>query len=108
MTSMRFRADYDDEPKLRYSSLTYKPDIFRTGIADYLNQLGHEAIEHLVFIVHPGELLESNRSEVASGLYSFDVEELKINLEVTLEMVDHLGGTVEFMPVCEIRNRINL
>jgi len=102
MTTMQFKADFDPRPMLRYASLTYRPDIFAAGLRGYLSENREREKQCLVFVVHPAELDERMASNGTDQLYSFDVDALRQNLEVTVEAIHANGGAYSFCTLSEL------
>jgi len=96
MTTMHFKADYDAQPMLRYASLTYRPDIFATGLSHYLRENQRGDNQPIVFIVHPAELDDRMANEPGTALYSFTMDALRRNLQTVITVIRELGGTHSF------------
>lgn len=102
MTTAPFKADYDTEPKLRYMSLSYRPDIFAQGFDRFLRQRssGNELCS-VVFVIHPGEVFGSQKAASHGGLYSFDIQSVQLNLEWALESIASAGATHSFVRISD-------
>lgn len=99
MTTAKFLADYDNEPKLRYMSLTYRPEIFASGLKQFFSERSDVTARSLVFIVHPGELFCDGMPNSTHGLYSFNVEAVRSNLDFVLNNIIRNGDSFSFLNI---------
>jgi hypothetical protein len=105
MTTMRFRADFDPAPMLRYASLTYRPDIFAAGLRAHLAERPATDGGHLVFIIHPAELDGRMADATRRQLYAFDVDAVRRNLRAVVEAVGDRGATHAFCTLGALARR---
>lgn len=106
MTSMKFQAPYDEEPKVRYASLTYHPKIFQAGLLKHLSLVSDALINYLVFIIHPGELLKTGSQDPSASLYAFDVKAVRQNIINTIQAISDRGWKFEFVRLNDVRAQV--
>jgi hypothetical protein len=96
MTSMYFKADYDDGPKLRYASLTFRDDIFKNGLNNYLLKNYKEKNFFVVFIIHPGELALKYSDFRINQLYGNGIQNVLNNVFEIKKCAARLGIDLSF------------
>lgn len=99
MTSGWIKTNYDAKPMRRYLNLTYRPDLFAQGLNSYLEVASGFPRRELVFIFHPGELLEIP----ANDLHTFGWGNFRENLE---QVTEHLEQA-EYRPRYLTLNQAN-
>jgi len=94
MNTWRVKTPYDTEPRLRYMNPAVHEKLFAAAL-DTLNLHLCTGVHVWTFILHPNEVLRSNRD----ALYAGSVETVCHNLKTFAESIRNLGGGVEFVTI---------
>ncbi len=104
MTTWRFQAPYDSEPRVRYMNPAVHPQLFSRALGDWQRIVRAMAgkLSVWIFILHPDEVMPGPRSNL---LYALSREAVIENLVAFVERICHLDESFEFTTVSEAANR---
>lgn len=97
MTTSLIKTSYDKAPTARYLNPTFRPELFKAGLENYLGAFKSSKNHSLVIIFHPGELLP----QPENGLHVFGWDNFVKNLSVLEEVLNRRKGPFEFLTTAQ-------
>jgi len=98
MSMIKIKAAYDREPIKRYMNLTFKNQVIDGALRQYVKE---ENL--LVAIMHPSEVVSGISSH---ALLSFDVNEIKLNLDAIEAEAKKSNKTIKYISISEVMDLV--
>jgi len=97
MTTASILTSYDKTPRRRYLNLTYHPRLFSSALDSTLDELALQKIQDIVFIFHPGEVLDLKPND----LHQYGFQALQSNINYIQEKFQILSIPLQSLTLCE-------
>lgn len=97
MSMIKTNVSYDNYPVKRYVNLAFKNSVIKDSLCEYVRRNNL-----LVIIMHPSEVIR----QMDHPLFSFDINEVKRNLDTIVSECGKLRKSIKFITMIEVLNLV--
>lgn len=101
MSMLQVKAEYDEQPILRYLDLSFHPVSLDAGLAELVKNA-----PYLVAVTHPSAILAECRPAKPHGLLSYAIEGLVANVLTIISYAEMAGRGVQFVTMSDLGRQI--